>query len=103
MLTTVLVVMFVGFVTGALARLAVPGPDPMPAWLTVAIGLTGSIAGGAISVALWGKNASKDSGLMGFSIAILLVLAYRRFYQGRSLFGPDAYKFPERGIGIDRY
>src|SRR4029079_7540290 len=32
-----------GFVTGALGRWAVPGPDPMPAWLTIFIGLTGSL------------------------------------------------------------
>jgi uncharacterized membrane protein YeaQ/YmgE (transglycosylase-associated protein family) len=35
-----------GFLLGALARLAVPGPDPMPLWLTLAIGIGGSIVGG---------------------------------------------------------
>src|SRR5216117_3639156 len=38
--------MVAGFITGGLARLAVPGPDPMPIWLTVAIGLAGSWGGG---------------------------------------------------------
>ena len=37
-----------GFVIGSLARWAVPGPDPMPAWLTIFIGLTGSLVGGGI-------------------------------------------------------
>ena len=36
-----------GFFVGALARWAVPGPDPMPAWLTIFIGLSGSLIGGA--------------------------------------------------------
>jgi hypothetical protein len=31
------------------------------------------------------------------------VIAYRRFYQGRPLTGPEAMKFPERGIGIERF
>jgi hypothetical protein len=31
------------------------------------------------------------------------VIAYRRFVQKRPLTGPEAMKFPERGIGIDRF
>jgi uncharacterized membrane protein YeaQ/YmgE (transglycosylase-associated protein family) len=103
MFGTVIAVMAVGFVTGALARLAVPGPDPMPAWLTIAIGLTGSISGGVIAVAVWGRKATSEASLLGFGIAILLVVAYRRFYQRRPVVGPDALKFPERGIGIERF
>ena len=34
---------------------------------------------------------------------MLLVVAYRRFVQKRPLTGPDALKFPERGIGIDKF
>src|SRR5919198_150454 len=41
--------------------------------------------------------------LAGFITGSLLVIAYRRFYQGRPLTGPDAMKFPERGIGIDKF
>jgi hypothetical protein len=100
---TVIAVMLSAFVTGALARLAVPGPDPMPAWLTIAIGLSGSVAGGLIAVAIWGRKAATGAGLLGFGIAILLVIAYRRFYQHRPIVGPDAFKFPERGIGLDRF
>jgi uncharacterized membrane protein YeaQ/YmgE (transglycosylase-associated protein family) len=103
MFGTVIAVMAIGFVTGALARLAVPGPDPMPAWLTIAIGLTGSISGGVIAVSIWGRKATSEASLLGFGIAILLVVAYRRFYQGRPVTGPDALKFPERGIGIERF
>jgi len=31
MLQSIISVIFIGFVTGALARFALPGPDPMPA------------------------------------------------------------------------
>lgn len=95
-------IMFFGFITGGLARLAVPGPDPMPIWLTVAIGLAGSAAGGGIAIAIWGRG-TQGIGIFSFIGAVLLVVAYRRFVQKRPLTGPDALKFPERGIGIDRF
>ena len=101
MLGAIILVMFFGFITGGLARLAVPGPDPMPVWLTVAIGLVGSAAGGAIAIAIWGRG-TQAIGLLSFLGAVLLVVAYRRFVQKRPLTGPDALKFPERGIGIDK-
>ena len=102
MLGAILLVMFFGFITGALARLAVPGPDPMPVWLTIAIGLVGSAAGGAIAIGIWGRG-TQAIGILSFVGAVLLVVAYRRFVQKRPLTGPDALKFPERGIGIDKF
>ena len=102
MLGSVVAIMFAGFVTGGLARLAVPGPDPMPIWLTVAIGLGGSWGGGAIAAAIWGWDATTAISLFGVLAAIALVIAYRRFAQGRPITGPDAMKFPERGLGIER-
>jgi uncharacterized membrane protein YeaQ/YmgE (transglycosylase-associated protein family) len=101
-LGTVILILIFGFITGSLARLAVPGPDPMPVWLTVAIGLAGSAGGGAIAIAIWGRG-TQAVGLFSFLGAIVLVIAYRRFVQGRPLTGPEALKFPERGIGIDRF
>ena len=102
MLGSIILIMFFGFITGGLARLAVPGPDPMPVWLTVAIGLAGSAVGGAIAIAIWGRG-TQAIGLLSFLGAVVLVVAYRRFVQKRPLTGPDALKFPERGIGIDRF
>lgn len=94
--------MILGFFTGALARLAVPGPDPMPIWLTVAIGLAGSAGGAGIAIAIWGRE-TQAVGLFSFIGAILLVIAYRRFVQKRPITGPEAQKFPSRGIGIERF
>jgi uncharacterized membrane protein YeaQ/YmgE (transglycosylase-associated protein family) len=95
-------IMLFGFITGGLARLAVPGPDPMPVWLTVGIGLAGSIGGGALAIAIWGRG-TQAVGLFAFIGAILLVVAYRRFVQKRPITGPEAQKFPERGFGIERF
>jgi uncharacterized membrane protein YeaQ/YmgE (transglycosylase-associated protein family) len=95
----VLAIVVSGFVTGGLARFALPGPDPMPVWLTIAIGLTGSIVGAVV-----GRTLSNDNGyvvsFLSFGVAISLVAAYRRFVQHRPIFGPGAMAFPERGLGI---
>jgi uncharacterized membrane protein YeaQ/YmgE (transglycosylase-associated protein family) len=95
-------IMLFGFITGSLARLAVPGPDPMPVWLTVGIGLLGSAAGGAIAIGIWGKG-TQGIGIFSFIGAVLLVVAYRRFIQKRPIVGPEALRFPERGFGITRF
>ena len=102
MLGQVLLVLLSGFVTGALARFAVPGPDPMPAWLTIAIGLLGSAIGGGVAYAIFGSDTTALS-IAGFVAAIVLVVLYRRFVQKRPITGPEALKFPERGFGVNRY
>lgn len=99
---TVVGVLISAFVTGALARLAVPGPDPMPAWLTILVGLGGSLGGGGIAYAAGSRNAYVIS-TAGFAVAIALVVLYRRFVQRRPVLGRDAYRFPERGVGVDSY
>jgi len=95
-------IMVFGFITGSLARWAVPGPDPMPVWLTVAIGLVGSAMGGGLAIGIWGKG-TQGIGVLAFLGSVLLVVAYRRFVQKRPIYGPEAFKFPERGIGIERF
>jgi uncharacterized membrane protein YeaQ/YmgE (transglycosylase-associated protein family) len=87
----ILGLLLIGFVVGALARLAVPGPDPMPVWMTIAIGLAGSIIAGLISKALFGSGPSI---LLAFICSVLLVIAYRRFVQHRPIMGPGARRMP---------
>lgn len=99
---TVIGVLVSAFVTGGLARFAVPGPDPMPIWLTILIGLTGSLGGAAVAYAVGYRDAYVIS-MAGFVIAILLVVAYRRFVQRRAIVGREAYHFPKRGLGVEGY
>jgi len=106
-LFTALTAMMTGFVIGAAARLAVPGPDPMPFWLTVLIGLVGSAIGTAIGALLFGADHTFDSSgrsfvtlLLAIGFAAGLVVAYRIFVQKRPLTGPDARRFPRSGVGI---
>lgn len=102
MVGTVIGAMFTAFIIGALARFAVPGPDPMPAWLTVAIGLVGVGTGYGIVYAITGKDSSWAP-TVSFVAAVALVLAYRRFVQKRPLWGKGAFRFPERGFGVEAY
>ncbi len=98
----VIAILFSGLVTGGLARLAVPGPDPMPLWLTISIGLSGSIVGAVLARSLFHGSPFVVS-LASIAFAIGLVLGYRRFVQHRPLWGAGALRFPERGVGVDRY
>jgi uncharacterized membrane protein YeaQ/YmgE (transglycosylase-associated protein family) len=88
-----------GFVIGGLARLAVPGPDPMPFWLTVAFGLGGSMVGGLVAYALLGRPGGF---LFGYAGAIALVILYRRVVQKRGITGPEARAQPTSGWGLRR-
>jgi uncharacterized membrane protein YeaQ/YmgE (transglycosylase-associated protein family) len=101
-LGVVLAILVSGLFTGGLARLAVPGPDPMPLWLTVAIGLSGSIVGALIARALFEDNGYVVS-FGSLFVAIALVIAYRRFVQRRPVWGPEAMRFPQRGLGVEGY
>jgi uncharacterized membrane protein YeaQ/YmgE (transglycosylase-associated protein family) len=103
MVGAVIGAMFVAFVTGALARFALPGPDPMPPWLTIAIGLLGTAIGTGIVLGIGGRDSASWSGLASFFSAVALVVIYRRFVQKRPLWGKDAYRFPERGFGVEAY
>jgi uncharacterized membrane protein YeaQ/YmgE (transglycosylase-associated protein family) len=106
-LFTALTAMMTGFVIGGAARMAVPGPDPMPFWLTVLIGLLGSAIGTAIGAAMFGAEHTFDSSgrsfvtlLLAIGFATGLVVAYRVVVQKRPLTGPEARHFPRRGFGI---
>jgi uncharacterized membrane protein YeaQ/YmgE (transglycosylase-associated protein family) len=105
----ILAVIFSGFLIGGAARWIVPGPDPMPFWLTVLIGLFGSMVGGGIAAAAFGSSNPFDSSghafvtlLLEIAAATALVAAYRRFVQQRPLSGAEAYRFPTRGFGVQR-
>lgn len=77
-----------GLVVGALARLAVPGPDPMSIWRTIALGIVGSLLGGLLA-GLLGLQGGGGL-LLALLGAVLLLIAYRRLFQRRGITGPSA-------------
>lgn len=98
MLGAIIQVLISGFIIGALARWAVPGPDPMPIWMTILFGVVGSFIGGGVAAAIFGAELDSGSAfaiLIGSIIAsTLLVIGYRRFVQHRPITGPDAHLPP---------
>jgi uncharacterized membrane protein YeaQ/YmgE (transglycosylase-associated protein family) len=90
-LAFIIVILTWGFIIGALARFAVPGPDPMPIWMTTAIGIGGSLIGGILSRLVFGTPTSFFFAFLG---AVLLVVLYRKYVQHRPFSGPDARRPP---------
>ena len=99
MLGAIIQVLVSGFIIGALARWAVPGPDPMSVPMTILLGVFGSFLGGGIAAAIFG--AEQDSGsvfaiLIGSIVASMVILVlYRRYVQHRPLTGPEATRAPD--------
>ena len=91
MLTLIIFLALWGLVVGALARLALPGPDPMGIFATIALGLAGSFVGGLVAGLLWRRAAGFVFAVLG---AMLVLYLYRRFVQGRGITGPSAHRLP---------
>ena len=71
-----------GLVVGALARLALPGPDPMGILATIGLGLGGSFLGGIVARIFLGTGGGVIFAVLG---ATLILYLYRRFVQHRPL------------------
>lgn len=69
---------FIGFIVGMLAKMLTPGRDPSGFFITIAIGVAGSLLatflGRAMGWYLEGESAGFLAALIG---AIVLLLAYR--------------------------
>lgn len=75
--------LIVGLLAGALARLLVPGRDPMGLLATLLLGLAGSFVGGFLAKALLNDDRI---GLVGAVIgAIILLLIYNAVTRRRGV------------------
>jgi uncharacterized membrane protein YeaQ/YmgE (transglycosylase-associated protein family) len=83
-----------GLIVGALARLAIPGPDPMSIWRTILLGILGSLVGGLAAGLLLGADAYGWAFPFAVGGASLLLGLHRNFVQHRPLFGPGARRGP---------
>jgi uncharacterized membrane protein YeaQ/YmgE (transglycosylase-associated protein family) len=80
----IITLLVVGLIAGALARLLVPGRDPIGIGGTILIGVIGSFVGGFIGYALFHHDANEGalqpSGIIGSVVgAVIVLLVYRRF------------------------
>ena len=80
-----IVLFFVGLVVGALARLALPGKDPLSIWQTAAVGIAGSFLAGIFWWLVSGRNVGGI--LVPFTFSVIIMYFIRRS-RGGSLTDP---------------
>ena len=88
MLWLIITLLIVGLIAGAIARLVVPGRDPMGIGATILVGIVGSFVGGFLGWALFGHDKSsgafQPSGLIGSLIGAIILLLILRAVRRRS-------------------
>jgi uncharacterized membrane protein YeaQ/YmgE (transglycosylase-associated protein family) len=83
----IITLIIIGLIAGALARLLVPGRDPMGIGATILLGIVGSFVGGFLGYLIFHKDGQdgflQPAGLVGSIIgSIIVLLIYRRVGSG---------------------
>jgi uncharacterized membrane protein YeaQ/YmgE (transglycosylase-associated protein family) len=81
---TILGYVLVGIVVGILARLLVPGEDPMGVVGTIVVGVVGAVVGGWLAGTLFEETAGVDW-IASILVAAVLVLLIRMSFRGRAV------------------
>src|ERR1700712_4671674 len=92
MLGLIITLIIVGLVAGALARLLVPGRDPMGIGATILLGIVGSFIGGFLGYAPFPQGHQdgffQPSGFFGSVVgAVIALLIYRHLGSRRGVGG----------------
>ena len=77
----------VGLVVGALARLALPGRDPLTIPQTIGVGLAGSFGTGLLSILLFGRDYA---GITLSIVGATIVMYFVRRSRGGGLLDPGS-------------
>ena len=90
MLGLILYLLVIGIVAGYLARLLVPGPDPMTFWQTVLLGIVGSFVWGLLGYLIFNEDldqgALQAAGIFGSLVgAVIALLIYRAISRDRGV------------------
>jgi uncharacterized membrane protein YeaQ/YmgE (transglycosylase-associated protein family) len=80
LLAYLILLALIGLFVGALARLALPGPDPMSIWATIALGLAGTFLAGIVMRLLF--HAAGPGIVVSVLFSTLILWGIRRS-QGR--------------------
>jgi uncharacterized membrane protein YeaQ/YmgE (transglycosylase-associated protein family) len=76
-LVYLLVLLLIGLVVGALARLALPGPDPLSIAATIGLGLAGTLIAGLVMRLLFDDESGAGI-VVSVLVSTLLLWALRR-------------------------
>lgn len=85
LLAYLLLLVLSGLIVGALARLALPGKDPLTIWQTILVGWAGSFGAGLLSLLIFDRNYA------GITLSILgatIVMYFVRRSRGGGLLDP---------------
>jgi len=83
----IIVMLVIGLIAGALARLIMPGKDPMGLLMTIILGIAGSFLGGFISRLIWRPDADtpfRPGGLILSVLGAILLLWIWRMIRSRT-------------------
>ena len=86
MVLFIVMLLLVGLIAGAIARLLVPGRDPMGVLKTMGLGVLGSFVGGFLENLVFLHSLSlfalHPSGILGSIIGSIIVLLISRIFGG---------------------
>jgi uncharacterized membrane protein YeaQ/YmgE (transglycosylase-associated protein family) len=76
----------VGLIAGALARLIMPGKDPMGVLMTIVLGIAGSFVGGFIATLIWRNETGtfRPGGILLSILGAILLLFLWRMIRSRA-------------------
>ncbi len=77
---------FMGLIVGALARLLLPGRDPMSVFQTILVGVAGTLVAGLVAQAAFGRNGG--SFVLAVLVSTLIVYLIRRSRGGTVAHSP---------------
>ena len=84
---TIISIIVIGLIAGAVARLVIPGKQDMSIGMTILLGIIGSFVGGFLGYLLFRAGADdgffQPSGIIGSIIGAILVLAIYLAVKGR--------------------
>jgi uncharacterized membrane protein YeaQ/YmgE (transglycosylase-associated protein family) len=81
-----IIVALTGLVVGALARLALPGPDPMTLWQTIMLGVAGSFIAGVLMYLITG--GAYGAGITLSIVVSTVIMYFIRRSRGGGLMSP---------------
>jgi uncharacterized membrane protein YeaQ/YmgE (transglycosylase-associated protein family) len=93
-LSYILLLALVGLIVGALARLALPGKDPLSIPQTIGLGILGSFAAGLVTYAIFGEP--RGAGILPSVIFAAVPLYFIRRSRGGGLMDPGRPPEDER-------